>query len=46
MAKKFSNLRSQMSHEAQAKAQAKAVAMLEEMTLHELPIMDTDRPMP
>ncbi len=36
MAKKFSNLRSQMSPDAQAKAQAKAVAMLQEMPLHEL----------
>lgn len=36
MAKKFSRLRSGMSPEAQAKAEAKAKALLQEMPLHEL----------
>lgn len=36
MAKKFSELRAQMSPESQARAQAKAQAMLAEMPLNEL----------
>ncbi len=36
MAKKFSDLRQKMAPEARAKSQAKAMAMLHEMPLHEL----------
>lgn len=36
MAKNFSNLRNSMSSNAQAKAQAKAKELLQEMPLHEL----------